>query len=104
MAGGGVSAWVYVLRCRDGSLYTGWTNQLEKRVQTHQMGRGGKYTRSRLPVCLIAAWKKRSARDARRAEVFFKQLTRDEKMVKIGKWEQTKAAARIRLRTAALVD
>lgn len=99
-----MSAWVYVLRCRDGSLYTGWTNQLEKRVQTHQMGRGGKYTRSRLPVCLIAAWRKGSAREARRAEVFFKQLTRVEKMVKIGKWEQTKAVARIRLRTAALVD
>lgn len=99
-----MSAWVYVLRCRDGSFYTGWTNGLEKRVQTHQMGRGGKYTRSRLPVCLIAAWKKRSARQARRAEVFFKQLTREAKLVKIGKWEQTKAAARIRLRTAALLD
>ena len=99
-----MSAWLYVLRCRDGSLYTGWTNGLERRGQTHQMGRGGKYTRSRLPVCLIAAWKKRSAREARRAEGFFKQLTRDEKMVKIGKWEQTKAAARIRLRTAAFVD
>lgn len=99
-----MSAWVYVLHCRDGSLYTGWTNQLKKRVQTHQMGRGGKYTRSRLPVCLIAAWRKGSAREARRAEVFFKQLTRVEKMVKIGKWKQTKAAARIRLRTAALVD
>lgn len=39
-----------MLRCGDGSLYTGWTNDLEKRVRTHAAGRGGKYTRARLPV------------------------------------------------------
>ena len=45
--------YVYMLRCGDGSLYTGWTNDLEKRVMTHQLGLGGKYTRSRLPVELV---------------------------------------------------
>lgn len=43
-------ACVYMLRCCDGSLYTGWTNDFARRVQTHQSGKGGKYTRSRLPV------------------------------------------------------
>ena len=69
-----MSAWVYVLQCRDGSFYTGWTNDLEKRVRTHQMGRGGKYTRSRLPVKLAKAWKKKNRKEAMSAEVLFKQL------------------------------
>ena len=41
---------VYMLRCGDGSLYTGWTNDFMQRLASHQSGRGGKYTRSRLPV------------------------------------------------------
>lgn len=41
---------VYMLSCRDGSLYTGWTNDFTQRLQAHASGRGGKYTRSRLPV------------------------------------------------------
>ena len=41
---------VYILQCRDGSLYTGWTCNLEKRVAVHSAGMGAKYTRSRLPV------------------------------------------------------
>ena len=42
-----------MLRCRDGSLYTGWTNDLERRLRTHNAGKGAKYTRSRLPVELV---------------------------------------------------
>ena len=45
-------AYTYMLECRDGSLYVGWTDDLEKRIRTHQAGRGGKYTRSCLPVRL----------------------------------------------------
>ncbi|MDR0885033.1 MAG: GIY-YIG nuclease family protein [Clostridiales Family XIII bacterium] len=45
---------VYMLWCNDGSLYTGWTNHLAKRLTAHNAGTGGKYTRSRLPVAL--AW------------------------------------------------
>ena len=44
---------VYILRCGDGSLYTGATNQVERRLAAHQSGRGAKYTRSRLPVELV---------------------------------------------------
>ena len=46
-------AYTYMLECRDGSLYTGWTNNLEKRVACHNAGKGGKYTASRLPVKLV---------------------------------------------------
>lgn len=82
-----MSAWVYVLSCRDGSFYTGWTNDLKKRVKAHQAGKGGKYTRSRLPVKLIKQWRKRSRREARSAEAKFKQLSRAEK---IGKMKRRK--------------
>ena len=45
--------YVYILRCADGSLYTGWTNDLEQRVKTHNAGKGAKYTKTRLPVELV---------------------------------------------------
>ena len=98
-----MSAWVYVLRCRDGSLYTGWTNQLEKRVKTHQAGKGGKYTRSRLPVRLVGAWRKRTRREAMREEVLFKQCTRLEKLKKLRKCFRTKTPARVRPRARVSV-
>lgn len=44
---------VYILECADGTLYTGWTNDIEKRVQAHQSGKGAKYTKVRLPVKLV---------------------------------------------------
>lgn len=49
----GIMNYVYILRCADGSLYTGWTNDLEKRVKTHKCGKGAKYTKTRLPVELV---------------------------------------------------
>ena len=93
-----MSAWVYVLQCRDGSFYTGWTNDLEKRVRTHQMGRGGKYTRSRLPVKLAKAWKKKNRKEAMSAEVLFKQLTRKEKIDKLRGLAKRRTSARVRSR------
>jgi putative endonuclease len=71
---------VYVLRCGDGSLYTGITNALEARVKTHRAGRGAKYTRSRLPVTL--AWSRRcpTATAARRLEYAIKRLAREAKL------------------------
>ncbi len=44
--------YTYIVECGDGSLYTGWTNNLEKRIQAHKAGKGAKYTKSRLPVKL----------------------------------------------------
>ena len=45
--------YVYILRCSDGSYYTGWTNDLSKRLLSHNSGKGAKYTKSRLPVELV---------------------------------------------------
>ncbi len=72
--------WVYLLRCRDGSLYAGATNDLERRVAAHAEGKGGRYTRSRLPVAL--AWSARAAdrSSALRREAALKRLTRAEKV------------------------
>ena len=75
---------MYVLQCGDGSYYTGWTNDLAKRVKTHQSGKGGKYTRSRLPVRLIKKWKAKNRSEAMRKEALFKSLTRNEKSRELG--------------------
>jgi len=73
-------AWVYVLRCRDGSLYTGWTNDLERRISRHADGKASRYTASRLPVELAAAWPMRDRGAAMREEARIKRLPRGEKL------------------------
>ena len=45
--------YTYILKCKDGSFYTGWTNNLEKRIKDHNAGKGAKYTKSRCPVELV---------------------------------------------------
>lgn len=75
------SAWtLYILRCGDGSLYTGITNDLAVRLATHAAGKGGKYTRSRLPVELVWRHRCRDARRARRYEAVLKRWPRAEKL------------------------
>jgi putative endonuclease len=74
------AAWVYVLRCADGSLYTGWTVDIERRVAAHAAGRGSRYTRSRLPVELLAALPMEDSSRARREEARIKQLPRAAKL------------------------
>jgi putative endonuclease len=70
-------AWVYMLRCCDGSLYTGWTVDVQRRLARHRAGTASRYTASRLPVEL--AWMPdRGA--ARRRESVIKKLGRDEKL------------------------
>jgi putative endonuclease len=70
---------VYVLRCRDGTFYTGYTPDLEKRVATHNSGKGAKYTRCRRPVTLVW-WKEyRYFKNAFMAEEKIKKLTRKQK-------------------------
>ena len=74
------TAWiVYVLRCRDGSLYTGITNDLPKRLATHAAGKAAKYTRSRLPVRLAHAEPQRSKSAALKREAAIKKLSRRRK-------------------------
>jgi len=67
------------LECGDGSYYTGWTNDLAKRVRSHQAGKGGKYTRSRLPVRLIKKWRAKNRSEAMGKEALFKSLSRRDK-------------------------
>lgn len=73
-------AWVYLLRCADGSLYCGWTNDLGRRIAEHASGRGARYTASRRPVELALARPMADARAARREEARIKRLTRAEKL------------------------
>jgi putative endonuclease len=74
------SRWlVYILRCRDGSLYTGITNDLAKRLKTHAVGKASRYTRSRLPVSLAYTEPKRSKSAALKREAAIKKLRRAEK-------------------------
>ncbi len=74
---------VYMLTCADGSLYTGWTNDLEKRLKTHAAGKGGKYTRSRLPVRLAYTESFETEHEARSREWHIKRLTRNQKLALI---------------------
>ena len=72
--------YVYMLRCRDGSLYTGWTNDLEKRLKAHNSGSASKYTRTRLPAELVyfEEWESKEADMSR--EWHIKRLSREEKL------------------------
>jgi putative endonuclease len=73
-------AWVYMLRCRDGSLYTGWTVDLERRLARHRAGSASRYTASRLPVALAFAQPMADRSAARREEARIKRLTRSSKL------------------------
>ncbi|MGX9132842.1 GIY-YIG nuclease family protein [Rummeliibacillus sp. JY-2-4R] len=70
---------MYVLECADGTYYTGYTNNLEKRVAVHNAGKGAKYTRARRPVHCIYFETFETKHDAMSAEYHFKQLTRKQK-------------------------
>lgn len=71
--------YTYMLRCGDGSYYTGWTNNLVRRIHMHQKGKGGKYTRSHLPVQLVYAEVFDDPHEARIREPEIKKLSREEK-------------------------
>lgn len=71
--------YTYMLRCGDGSYYTGWTNNLVRRIHMHQKGKGGKYTRSHLPVHLVYFECYNDPHEARTREPAIKKLSREEK-------------------------
>ncbi|MFC4552978.1 MULTISPECIES: GIY-YIG nuclease family protein [Halorussus] len=71
--------WIYVIECADGSFYTGYTTDVERRVQEHDRGDGAKYTRGRTPVELVHAERFESKSAAMSREYEIKQLTRREK-------------------------
>jgi putative endonuclease len=76
-------AWVYLLRCRDGSLYTGWTSDLDRRLARHTAGKASRYTASRLPVELALALPMADRTAARREEARIKRLPRADKLALI---------------------
>ena len=75
---------VYILRCRDGSLYTGWTTDPERRLSSHNAGTGARYTRSRRPVALVYCEECPTREEAMRREHRIKRLSREEKWQLIG--------------------
>lgn len=72
--------YMYVLTCADGTLYTGYTANMARRLAAHQRGVASRYTRSRLPVTIEGYWEFPDKRSAMQAEYAFKQLTRPEKL------------------------
>jgi len=76
-------AWVYLLRCADGTLYCGWTVDVDRRLAAHGAGRASRYTRSRLPVELAWSWPLPDRAAARREEARIKKLPRARKLALI---------------------
>lgn len=80
-----MSFYVYLLRCRDGTLYAGYTDDPERRLKAHNAGKGAKYTRSRLPVELVYREECPDKSAALRREWALKRMTRAEKLALIAR-------------------
>ena len=83
-------AYVYMLRCKDDSLYTGWTNDLQHHLTMHASGKGAKYTRGRGPLTLVYAEELVDKETAMKREWEIKSLTRTEKLALCAAWQQDK--------------
>ena len=73
--------YVYILECADGTLYTGWTTNLEKRIETHNLKKGAKYTKSRTPVTLFYKEEFETKSEAMKREAQIKKLPRSKKLL-----------------------
>ena len=71
--------YTYILKCKDDSLYTGWTNDLKKRITSHNAGKGATYTKARRPVELVYYEEFQTREEAMKREYAIKQLSRKEK-------------------------
>ena len=88
-------AWtVYILRCGDGTLYTGITDDLPRRLAAHRAGRGAKYTRGRGPLTLVYREEQPDRAAASRRECAIKRLTRAEKEALAASWDGNMPAAK----------
>ena len=84
-----MAAWfVYIVRCRDDSLYTGISNDVAARIDAHNGGRGARYTRSRAPVILVHLERRRNKSSALRREAAIKSLDRAEKLALLARAAQ----------------
>ena len=70
--------YTYILKCKDDSLYTGWTNDLKKRITSHNAGKGAKYTKARRPVELVYYEEFQTREEAMKREYAIKPLSRKE--------------------------
>ena len=77
--------YTYIVECKDGTLYTGWTNNLEKRLRAHNEGKGAKYTKSRRPVTLVYQESFDTKEEAMRREYAIQRFSRKKKMELIEK-------------------
>lgn len=80
----------YILKCSDGTLYTGWTNDIQKRLKAHNEGRGAKYTRGRTPVELVYLEEFESKQEAMKREIAIKRLKKEDKRKLIAAYESHK--------------
>ncbi len=78
-----MSAFVYMVQCADNTLYTGWTTNVDRRLQTHNAGRGAKYTRERGPVRLVYVEEMPNRRAAMKRELEIKRMRRAKKLALI---------------------
>lgn len=83
-----MAAYVYMLRCKDGSLYTGWTNDVAHRLAMHQCGRGAKYTRGRGPLELAYVEELPDKESAMKRECAVKALPRADKLALCAAWAE----------------
>ena len=72
--------YTYIVECSDGSLYCGWTNNIEKRILAHNEGQGAKYTRGRAPVKLVHLEQFETKEEAMSREFYIKRMSREEKL------------------------
>jgi putative endonuclease len=82
-------AWVYMLRCSDGSLYTGWSTDVQRRLAAHAAGKASKYTASRLPAQLVFVAPMGDRASAQREEARIKALDRAAKLALVRSRERT---------------
>lgn len=76
--------YTYIVKCSDSTLYTGWTTDIEKRIEAHNSGKGAKYTKTRRPVTLVYYEVFKTKEEAMRREYAIKQMTRKQKEALIG--------------------
>lgn len=88
-----MAAYVYLVECADGSYYAGWTTNLSARIAAHNAGIGARYTRSRLPVCLVFWRELDDKQAAMRQEATIKKMTRAQKKQMVERFDSSTGTA-----------
>ncbi|MFC1674530.1 GIY-YIG nuclease family protein [Candidatus Omnitrophota bacterium] len=91
--------WVYMVECRNGTYYTGYTNNLEKRIEKHNQGKGAKYTRDRRPVKLVWCKEYMNFRPAFLEDKRIKRLNRKQKEELVNRYEEKKQCPTVYMQT-----